>query len=127
MKYIRTEDRIIDLTEIVGFYLIADGYNEKGEKAFKYLDLNSKGRFKIIKEADTIKDLVMPEDLVEVDGLDYYRIEDDRGDYLVAYNKAIIYRDKITALFINISRDPQMDALFVRVADSNGEGELELL
>lgn len=57
-RYILTEDRIFDLTEIAGFYLIVDGYNEKGEKAFKYLDLNSKGRFKIIKKSDIIDNLL---------------------------------------------------------------------
>ena len=57
MRYILTEDRIIDLTEIAGYCQIVDGYNEKGEKAFEYLDLNSKGMFKIIKDADTIEEL----------------------------------------------------------------------
>lgn len=56
-RYILTEDRIFDLTEIVGYHNIVNAYNEKGEKAFEYLDLNSKGRFKIIKKADTIEEL----------------------------------------------------------------------
>lgn len=60
-RYILTEDRIIDLTEIVGYHNIVNAYNEKGEKVFKYLDLNSKGRFKIIKKSDTIDNLLSVE------------------------------------------------------------------
>lgn len=58
MRYILTEDRIFDLTEIVGYHNIVDAYNEKGEKVFEYLDLNSKGRFKIIKKSDIIDNLL---------------------------------------------------------------------
>lgn len=46
MKYIRTKDGIIDRDAVLP-HMVVDGY----------IDFNSRGRFKIIKQADSIEEL----------------------------------------------------------------------
>lgn len=85
----------------------------------------------IVKQADTIEELIMPEDLVEIDHLYYERIEKDRGEYLVGLSKKIVYREDVTALFVNVAEDKQMEGKFIETArreyDKDDKGELKLL
>lgn len=121
MKYIRTKDGIIDLANIVGYHQIVDGYNEKGEKAFKYLDLNSKGRFKIIKEADIIEELC--------DYCIYYNHEKELIFRKMPLRTSLksLYGDMKLGFVSEIKFAILTDKGLIYVAKMNQEGVLELL
>lgn len=85
MKYIRTKTFITVFEErmrIVDNYLIIGGCQHK-----------------IIKQADTIEELIMPGDLVRV-GLTMVLVEKDRGDELRGIDMGLIKRNAIETLWL---------------------------
>lgn len=137
MKYIRTKDRrIIDTERITNsgiklFHLVArdatllDGW---------YWDLGSFGidlevaDKDIIKQADTIEELIMPGDLVRYDVLYMSWIEKDRGDKVRGIDMHLIPRQSVDMLWIPTGNDTECYPNFKLVASKENEkGELELL
>lgn len=116
MKYIRAEDKIIDIT---GKKIVSSYYGMKPDEVCitcKY------------KQADTIEELIMHDDLVECDGIYYSRIEKDRGDYFVGYDKRVLEKNLITALYVARGKDVEIEVeKWILVARKNEKGELELL
>lgn len=78
----------------------------------------------VIKEADTIEDLIMHDDLVEHDGLNYSRIERVVDDHFIGYDSRVIKKDRITALYIAQGEDVDK---WEFVARSDKDWELELV
>lgn len=123
MAYVRTKDKGIFLfcgTHAFGSVVVA----KKNLIDFGFCFAEAD----IVDKKDTIEELIKPEDLIEVDGLDYYRIEKDRGDYFVSYGKDIIHKEDITAVFVNTAKDPQMRGEFMETACKDPEtGRWELV
>ena len=101
MKYIRTKDGIIDRDSALP-HMVVDGY----------IDFNSLGRFKIIKQADTIEELC--DEFVCVDERCGHRIALLSGNIpqgVKLYTYGAIWTDKG----------------LIYVAKMNEKGELELI
>ena len=118
MKYIRTKDGIFEnkpLEKHLG--------KRKGngfEIVFKEQD--------IIKQADTIEELIMPGDLVRYDFLYMSWIEKDRGDKVRGIDMHLIPRKSVCDLWIPTGDDPECHPNFKLVATKNcDEKELRLI
>lgn len=121
MKYIRTKDEnnlIIDMTDMQLPYNLTD----------KYIDFNRFGRFDIVRQADTIEELIMPGDLVRYDGLYMSWIEKDRGEQVRGIDMHLIPRKSVDMLWIPTGNDAECYPDFKLVASKEDDkGELELL
>lgn len=115
MKYIRTKDGIYEIN-----WFDADNFgDEKG-------DIHS--NCEIINEADTIEDLIMPEDLVRYDGLYMSWVEKDRGDKVRGIDMRLIPRKSVDMLWIPTGNDAKCYPNYKLVASKEDDkGELELL
>lgn len=118
MKYIRTKYGILKvIKEDEEKYIVYDDGEMVGVELKEW----------VIKTADTIEDLIMHDDLVEHDNINYSRIEKIRGDYFVGYDLCVIQKDRITALYIAHGEDVQCDVerwVYVARKEENGEWEL---
>ena len=115
MKYIRTKNGIYEIN-----WFDADNFgDEKG-------DIHS--NCEIIKEADTIEELIMSGDLVRYDGLYMSWIEKDRGDEVRGIDMHLIPRKSVDMLWIPTGNDTECYPNFKLVAIKKyDKGELELL
>ena len=106
MRYIRTEDKIIDRDN--SLQIFPNNYG--------------------IKQADTIEELIMPGDLVRYDGLYMSWIEKDRGDEIRGIDMHLIPRKSVDMLWIPTGYDTECYPNFKLVASKEDDkGELELL
>lgn len=122
MKYVRTKDgRIYQVYDKVFEY--------KEDKRYQLVD----SRFEIslndiVKEADTIEELIMPGDLVRYDVLYMSWIEKDRGDKVRGIDMHLIPRKSVDMLWIPTGIDTECYPNFKLVASKEDkEGKLVLL
>lgn len=122
MKYFRTKDGKIWSFSNQNNNFLYEGSDTKNGKWLHEIG-------EVVKEADTIEGLIMPDDLVEYNGIEYSRIEKDMGDYYVGYDMKIIEKSKITALYIAHGKDVEIDVeKWVLAAIREDEkGDLELV
>lgn len=107
MKYIRTKDAIFKVTSKAGNIYCAENQNNE------FVLVN--GRV-VVKEADTIEELMMIDDLVFKKNKDIFVIKNQ------AYIDYYIKHKSVAKLFIKDSKGN-----YIRVAEENDKGELELL
>ena len=121
-KYIRTKDGIYE----------NNGLMQSNSTCEENAIIVCGGHFaipmsRIIKQADTIEELIMPCDLVQC-GLDMYLLEKDRGECLKAENMRLVKRNEVDRLWIAVGEDVEVYPSFKLVAEKNEEiGRLELL
>ena len=116
MKYIRLKGGFIHTKEF--WNKLVDYAQEKGHSI---VDV-------VVKEADSIEELIMPDDLVEYDGIYYSRIEKDRGDYFVGYDKRVLEKSLISALYVAREKDAEIEVRYwALAARKNEKEEWELL
>ena len=140
MKYIRMKDKIIDLTskqvssyEIIDDKTAIDEYGEDGGFIMVYyynrdvgehIEYDNKGGHSmdnwyltdILKQADTVEELMMIDDLVFKKNGDIFVIANQ------AYIDYYIKHKSVAKLFIKDSKGN-----YIRAAEENEKGELELL
>ena len=122
MKYIRTKDGIYE----------NNGLIQSNSTVEENAIIVCGGHFaipvsNIIKQADTIEELIMPCDLVRC-GLDMYLLEKDRGECLKAENTHLVKRNEVDFLWIAVGEDIEVYPNFKLVAERNDEtGRLELI
>lgn len=105
MKYVRTvTGQIIDIQKAIKRYKNhedLDGVTiDIVESILKGIEEDYGYYLWVKKEADTIEGLIMPEDLVEYDEIEYSRVEKARSDHLVGYDLEIIQKERVTAIYI---------------------------
>lgn len=97
MKYIRTiNGRIIDLSDCE--------LDDENEEYYYYIQHDDEYGYEIrknniLKQADTIEELIMPGDLVRV-GLTMVLVEKDRGDELRGIDLGLIKRNAVQDLWL---------------------------
>lgn len=122
MRYIRTRDGIFEF--IVDWYISIQ--NNKTFINTKYDGIVYEEE--VLKQADTIEELIMPGDLVRYDGLYMSWIEKDRGDEVRGIDMHLIPRKSVDMLWIPIGNDTECYPNFKLVASKEDDkGELKLL
>ena len=134
MKYIRTiNGKIIDVKDALKRYKNGESLDDITLDIVKCIVNGTTEGYgyarRVKKEADTIEGLIMHDDLVEYDGINYSRIEKVRGDYFVGTDLRIIPKGSVTAVYMAHGVDVQCEVeelTFVARKDED-DGRWELL
>ena len=104
MKYIRTKDGIYKTSGLNSVSLDKNIIQfQKNISENKILIINAND---VLKQADTIEELIMPGDLVRYEWLYMSWIEKDRGDKVRGIDMHLIDRKSVCDLWIQVGENP---------------------